>query len=82
MGLTNVGGIFVVLLGRQKLLLIRQMNNIILYSGGVCLSLLVAVLEFLWHARKNHEHRQVHLNNFFLFPIVYFRFLSIQSGGN
>ncbi|CAF4814333.1 unnamed protein product, partial [Rotaria magnacalcarata] len=38
--LTNVGGIFVVLL------------------GGVCLSLLVAILEFLWHARKNHENRR------------------------
>ncbi|CAF2895654.1 unnamed protein product [Rotaria sp. Silwood2] len=38
--LTNVGGIFVVLL------------------GGVFLSLLVAILEFLWHARKNHENRR------------------------
>ena len=27
--------------------------------GGVFLSLLVAILEFLWHARKNHENRQV-----------------------
>ncbi|CAF1512058.1 unnamed protein product [Rotaria sp. Silwood1] len=38
--LTNVGGIFVVLL------------------GGVFLSLLVAILEFLWHARKNHANRR------------------------
>ncbi|CAF0795005.1 unnamed protein product [Adineta steineri] len=41
LGLTNVGGIFVVLL------------------GGVFLSLLVAILEFLWHARKNHANRRV-----------------------
>jgi hypothetical protein len=27
--------------------------------GGVFLSLLVAILEFLWHARKNHANRQV-----------------------
>ncbi|CAF0743263.1 unnamed protein product [Adineta steineri] len=40
LGLTNVGGIFVVLL------------------GGVFLSLLVAILEFLWHARKNHANRR------------------------
>ncbi|CAF0837193.1 unnamed protein product [Adineta ricciae] len=38
--LTNVGGIFVVLL------------------GGVFVSLLVAILEFLWHARKNHANRR------------------------
>ncbi|CAF1120253.1 unnamed protein product [Rotaria sordida] len=38
--LTNVGGIFVVLL------------------SGVFLSLLVAILEFLWHARKNHANRR------------------------
>ncbi|CAF1301921.1 unnamed protein product [Rotaria sp. Silwood1] len=40
LGLTNVGGIFVVLL------------------GGVILSLFVAILEFLWHARKNHANRR------------------------
>jgi len=40
LGVTNVGGIFVVLL------------------GGVFLSLLVAILEFLWHARKNHDNRR------------------------
>ncbi|CAF2522856.1 unnamed protein product [Rotaria sp. Silwood2] len=40
LGLTNVGGIFVVLI------------------GGVILSLFVAILEFLWHARKNHSNRR------------------------
>ncbi|CAF3618281.1 unnamed protein product [Adineta steineri] len=40
LGVTNVGGIFVVLL------------------GGVLLSLFVAILEFLWHARKNHANRR------------------------
>ncbi|CAF0913490.1 unnamed protein product [Rotaria sordida] len=40
LGLTNVGGIFVVLF------------------GGVILSLFIAILEFLWHARKNHAHRR------------------------
>ncbi|UJR26528.1 hypothetical protein I4U23_007851 [Adineta vaga] len=40
LGVTNVGGIFVVLL------------------GGVILSLFVAILEFLWHARKNHANRR------------------------
>ena len=29
------------------------------YPGGVVLSLFVAILEFLWHARKNHANRQV-----------------------
>jgi hypothetical protein len=29
--------------------------------GGVFLSLLVAILEFLWHARKNHANRRVSL---------------------
>ncbi|CAF4495772.1 unnamed protein product, partial [Rotaria magnacalcarata] len=40
LGLTNVGGIFVVLL------------------GGIVLSIFVAILEFLWHARKNHADRR------------------------
>ncbi|CAF0775028.1 unnamed protein product [Rotaria sordida] len=40
LGLTNVGGIFVVLF------------------GGVILSLFIAILEFLWHARKNHANRR------------------------
>lgn len=37
---TNVGGIFVVLL------------------GGIVVSLFVAIIEFLWHARKNHANHQ------------------------
>lgn len=34
-------------------------SSIIYLEGGVLLSLLVAILEFLCHARKNHAHRQV-----------------------
>ncbi|CAF3034688.1 unnamed protein product [Rotaria socialis] len=52
LGLTNVGGIFVVLL------------------GGIVLSIFVAILEFLWHARKNHADRRVSL-----FIRIRFRFI-------
>ncbi|CAF0763087.1 unnamed protein product [Adineta ricciae] len=60
LGVTNVGGIFVVLL------------------GGVVLSLFVAVLEFLWHARKNHANRQ---HSIWWELIKEFRF-SIQCGAS
>jgi hypothetical protein len=63
LGLTNVGGIFVVLLGKRKTQ--THLNGyffLIMFDlGGVFLSLLVAILEFLWHARKNHANRRVSL---------------------
>lgn len=58
-----------VLLGKKRerekklkyFLLIIHLNLItfFLLLGGVFLSLVVAILEFLWHARKNHENRRV-----------------------
>jgi hypothetical protein len=62
LGLTNVGGIFVVLIGKKKRNVIKSIIYIIMFDlGGVFLSLLVAILEFLWHARKNHANRRVNL---------------------
>jgi len=54
----------------------------IFYLGGVLLSLFVAVLEFLWHARKNHANRRV--NSFILNndKVIFLVFFSIQFGGN
>jgi hypothetical protein len=61
LGLTNVGGIFVVLLGKK--INIKSIIDIIMFDlGGVFLSLLVAILEFLCHARKNHDNRRVSFN--------------------
>ena len=42
-------------------LLLSNLVSPVRCTGGVLLSLLVAILEFLWHARKNHAGRRVSL---------------------
>jgi len=79
LGVTNVGGIFVVLLGKNQT--IKFIYSLILYLGGVVLSLCVAILEFLWHARKNHANRRVTFHKRLTIDLRSFLFLAFYLVG-